>query len=104
MENDTAQTRHTSPIALDLGLCKACGICVRLCPERVYDRDELGYPIVARDEDCTQCLRCELRCPDFAIEIERRPPKKKAAAAAGTAAAADPPNGIIDAEDKEGLT
>jgi 2-oxoglutarate ferredoxin oxidoreductase subunit delta len=73
------------PISLDLGLCKACGICVVLCPRRVFDRDDLGYPGIVRHEDCTQCLICELHCPDFAIAIERRVRAKTA-----TAASADP--------------
>ena len=61
-----------SPVQLDLELCKACGICIELCPEKVFDRDKLGYPVLARPEDCSQCLLCELHCPDFAIEVRRR--------------------------------
>jgi len=70
------------PVALDLGLCKACGICIDLCPPQVFDRDGLGYPEVARPQDCTACLLCELHCPDFAIEIARRPQKRRSGAAA----------------------
>jgi 2-oxoglutarate ferredoxin oxidoreductase subunit delta len=68
------------PVQLDLGLCKACGICTALCPENVFDETEMGEPIIARPEDCTSCLLCELHCPDFAIEVRRR--AKKGAAAA----------------------
>ncbi|NLE23222.1 MAG: 4Fe-4S binding protein [Actinobacteria bacterium] len=71
----------TSPVLLDLGLCKACGICIDLCPEKVFDRDGLGEPVIARPDECSQCLICELHCPDFAIEIRRREPKAAAAAA-----------------------
>jgi len=42
---------NTSPIQLDLELCKACGVCIELCPEKVFDRDKLGEPSVARPED-----------------------------------------------------
>ena len=59
-------------VQLDLELCKACGVCIELCPEKVFDRDKLGYPVLARPEDCSQCLLCELHCPDFAIEVRRR--------------------------------
>ncbi|MBE0528485.1 MAG: ferredoxin family protein [Thermoleophilia bacterium] len=66
-----------SPVWLDLELCKACGICIELCPDKVFDRDKQGYPVVSRPEECSQCLICELHCPDFAIEIRRRVPKAK---------------------------
>ena len=62
----------TEPVELDLELCKACGICIALCPTKVFDVDKQRYPIVARPEECTSCLLCELHCPDFAIEVKRR--------------------------------
>jgi 2-oxoglutarate ferredoxin oxidoreductase subunit delta len=65
------------PIQLDLELCKACGICIELCPDKVFDRDKLGNPVLARPEDCSQCLLCEVHCPDFAIEVRRRERKAK---------------------------
>jgi 2-oxoglutarate ferredoxin oxidoreductase subunit delta len=79
-------------VALDLELCKVCGICIELCPEDVFDRGKLGYPVVARADDCTSCLLCELHCPDFAIEVQRRPRKKPAKGAAAT------PEAIAEAE------
>jgi 2-oxoglutarate ferredoxin oxidoreductase subunit delta len=66
-----------SPVRLDLELCKACGICIELCPDAVFDRDRLGYPVLARPEECSRCLLCELHCPDFAIEVQRRARKGK---------------------------
>ena len=58
----------------------------------MFDRDKLGYPVVARSEDCTSCLLCELHCPDFAIEVQRRARKTPAKGAAAT------PEAIADAE------
>ena len=78
-------------VAVDLDLCKVCGICVNLCPESVFDTDEQSYPVVARPEDCTACLLCELHCPDFAIEV-RRPVRKTAGKAGRT------PEAIAEAE------
>ena len=66
-------------VQLDLELCKACGVCIELCPDKVFDRDKLGYPVLARPEDCSQCLLCELHCPDFAIEVRRRERKRQGA-------------------------
>ncbi len=63
------------PLVLDVSLCKACGICIDLCPTHVFDAAEMGEAVVARPEDCTLCLLCELHCPDFAIEVRRREKK-----------------------------
>jgi len=71
---DTGQ--QAPPVKLDLSLCKACGICIDLCPEHVFDATELGEAVVARPDDCSLCLLCELHCPDFAIEVRRREKKK----------------------------
>jgi 2-oxoglutarate ferredoxin oxidoreductase subunit delta len=68
----------SGPVEVDLVLCKACGICIELCPEKVFDADKGGVPVVARPADCTQCLLCELHCPDFAIEVRRRAKKQAA--------------------------
>ena len=84
-EDKTAAGEAAVPqVALDLELCKVCGICIDLCPEDVFDRGKLGYPVVARADDCTSCLLCELHCPDFAIEVQRRARKTPAEGAAAT--------------------
>ncbi len=62
-------------IAINGKWCKACRICVKVCPRKVLEVDEARYvdgvhPIVAaRPDDCTQCMQCELLCPDLAIEV-----------------------------------
>ncbi len=65
-----ASTRAArAEVVVDLELCKACGICVALCPTRVFERDAEGRAVVARPGDCTACRICEWHCPDFAIEV-----------------------------------
>lgn len=59
-----------SLININLKWCKACGICVDLCPKKVLSTNEKGYPEVKDETKCTKCKLCELRCPDFAIEIK----------------------------------
>jgi len=49
--------------------CKGCGICVAFCPKQVLELDEEGIVTAPRENDCIQCRLCELRCPDFAIEV-----------------------------------
>lgn len=50
--------------------CKMCGICAALCPKKVFDLNEDGRPVPARQEECVGCRLCELRCPDFAVKVE----------------------------------
>lgn len=49
--------------------CKGCEICIEFCPKKVFEGDELGHPIPERIDECIGCGTCELRCPDFAIEV-----------------------------------
>lgn len=49
--------------------CKGCGICVAFCPKNVLEIDREGKNTAPRINDCIYCRMCELRCPDFAIEV-----------------------------------
>jgi 2-oxoglutarate ferredoxin oxidoreductase subunit delta len=40
-------------------------------PVSAITRDEAGYPSVD-EEKCIRCGWCEIRCPDFAITVERK--------------------------------
>lgn len=62
--------RAVRHIVVSTDLCKACGICIELCPRNVFDVDGDGQPVVARLELCTVCLFCEWHCPDFALRVE----------------------------------
>jgi 2-oxoglutarate ferredoxin oxidoreductase subunit delta len=55
--------------------CKRCGICAAFCPTGVLAQDDTGTPYVKEPDKCTGCQLCQLRCPDFAINV--RLPKKK---------------------------
>ena len=52
--------------------CKRCGICVEFCPKSVLVQDESGLPIVKNPDECIGCGLCEIRCPDFAIEVKNK--------------------------------
>lgn len=52
--------------------CKGCGICADFCPKKVFKHGRLGSkPEVVSIESCIGCGLCELRCPDFAITLEK---------------------------------
>jgi 2-oxoglutarate ferredoxin oxidoreductase subunit delta len=56
-------------VRVDDKLCKKCGICVFVCPKKVFSLSgglEIDY------ERCNGCKRCEVYCPDFAVEVELR--------------------------------
>jgi len=51
--------------------CKTCGICINYCPRKVLVPSEKGHPVAENIDDCIHCMLCELRCPDFAIMVEK---------------------------------
>lgn len=55
------------PLSINLTWCKACNICIAMCPKQVFEPDRDGKPIQKRPESCTQCTICWVHCPDFAI-------------------------------------
>jgi 2-oxoglutarate ferredoxin oxidoreductase subunit delta len=50
--------------------CKRCGLCVELCPRKVFTTSAEDYPEPTNIEKCSRCGLCELWCPDYAIEVE----------------------------------
>lgn len=59
------------PVIINLELCKACGICYRLCPTGTIAGDEKGEVILQHPEKCIKCGMCEDHCPDYAITVWR---------------------------------
>ncbi len=57
--------------------CKRCGICVAFCPAGALAQDEAGKVRVQDAERCTGCQLCELRCPDFAIQVKSAAKRRK---------------------------
>jgi 2-oxoglutarate ferredoxin oxidoreductase subunit delta len=49
--------------------CKRCGICVAFCAKEVFSAAEDGEVKVVNPDSCTGCMLCELRCPDYALEV-----------------------------------
>ncbi|MHC1591668.1 MAG: 4Fe-4S dicluster domain-containing protein [Candidatus Helarchaeales archaeon] len=55
--------------------CKGCGYCMLICPKKVLEHsgrlNAKGYDVVEvkHPEDCIHCKKCELICPEFAINV-----------------------------------
>lgn len=60
---------HVS-IELNKQYCKACGICIDLCPKQVYVPGANGEPSIANSGCCILCGLCEQACPDMAIVVK----------------------------------
>jgi len=75
--------RKVGRIELDREACKACYLCVSVCPENLIQVSEKlnqkGYYAAEfieintneADRRCTGCATCAVMCPDVAIEVYR---------------------------------
>ncbi len=51
--------------------CKGCGICVEFCPKKVLELNEVEKVEAVHPDACIACRQCEMRCPDYAIFVEK---------------------------------
>lgn len=63
-------------ITIDKVLCKACELCISVCPEQAIrlstGLNQKGYhPAEFVPEKCRGCALCALMCPEVAIEVYR---------------------------------
>ena len=69
---------ENTPVWVNENRCKACDMCVRVCPTGVLAMEPdphstLGAMVhVKHAESCIGCSNCELACPDFAIYVAER--------------------------------
>ena len=67
-----------TPVWVDTVRCKACDVCVDVCPAGVLamkpePTSTLGAMIsIIAPEACIGCNDCELHCPDFAISVAEK--------------------------------
>jgi len=75
MATEVTNAPENTPVWVDEVRCKACDICVSVCPAGVlsmhYDITSTLGAMVKVDvpDSCIGCNDCELTCPDFAIHV-----------------------------------
>jgi len=60
------QTKNT----IDKSLCKKCGICTEICPNKIIGQNGSMHFIQEREHLCLQCGQCMAVCPSKAIHVK----------------------------------
>lgn len=65
-------------ITIDESGCRACNLCVEICPTDVLAMDDAGnLAKVVRQDDCIGCTSCKYACPSRCLDVadynEQRP-------------------------------
>ena len=62
-------------IQVDFELCKACGLCIEVCPFGLlalgHEVNSKGYHAAVQEnaDKCSGCKLCATMCPDSAITV-----------------------------------
>ncbi len=72
-----AANRRPKDVRVYQSWCKKCGICAAFCPTKALEIGPAGNPVWKHPDLCIGCRMCELRCPDFAIEVVKDATKEK---------------------------
>ena len=59
--------KNVATLRLDAEKCIGCGICVNVCPHRVFALADKKAQIT--NDSCIECGACALNCPTKAIEV-----------------------------------
>ena len=58
-------------LVVTVSWCKACGICMELCPKEVLGEEEVSKKVILiAPEKCNGCGLCELSCPDYVFTVQ----------------------------------
>ena len=51
--------------------CKGCGICAAFARKKFWQSAKVGKVEAVAEENCIKCGQCEMRCPDYAIFVDK---------------------------------
>jgi NAD-dependent dihydropyrimidine dehydrogenase PreA subunit len=60
---------NVTTLQLDLDKCIGCGMCVTVCPHRVFELRDNKAAITDRDL-CMECSACSANCPVEAVTVD----------------------------------
>lgn len=63
-----SSSRRIAIRGIDPHRCIRCGVCAQSCPNDVI-RMQKGRPVIAYQEDCSQCFACVMDCAREAISV-----------------------------------
>jgi len=64
-----AEMRPVNTLVFHPGKCINCGMCLQVCPHRVFAQGERRVRM-ARADECMECGACQRNCPAGAIEVD----------------------------------
>ena len=71
LEKQEARIKPNTKLIITSSWCKACGICMPLCPQDVLGEEAVTKKVILlAPQNCTGCGLCELACPDYVFTIE----------------------------------
>jgi len=68
--NNLQYLKNVVTLKLDSSKCTGCGMCVQVCPHRVFKMNNRKSVINNLDK-CMECGACALNCKDMAISVSK---------------------------------
>lgn len=68
---DFQHLKNVSTLKLEAEKCKACGICLTVCPRIVLVKNEEDNRVhIENMDNCIECGACMINCPFGALSVE----------------------------------